>query len=30
MDLKGKHFWAEIDFIEDYNRITEYLKSERK
>lgn len=30
LDLKGEHFWAEIDFIEDYNRIVEYLKSEGK
>lgn len=27
IDLKGKHFWAEIDFVEDYNRIVEYLNS---
>ncbi|MGA1977479.1 MAG: phosphocholine cytidylyltransferase family protein [Bacteroidales bacterium] len=25
LDLKGKTFWAEIDYVEDYNRIKEYF-----
>ena len=28
-DISG-HFWAEVDFIEDYNRILDYLKRRNK
>jgi choline kinase len=24
LDLKGENFWAEVDYVEDYNRIKEY------
>jgi choline kinase len=30
IDIKGKHFWAEIDFVEDYNRIIEYLRANQE
>ena len=29
LDVKGKHFWAEVDYIEDYNRILEYVNSKK-
>lgn len=30
IDIKGEYFWAEVDFVEDYNRIVEYLKSNQE
>ncbi len=27
LDLKGEKFWAEIDYVEDYNKILNYIKN---
>ncbi len=28
IDIAGKYFWGEVDFVEDYNRIIKYLENQ--